>query len=114
MGAASERPASVIQLASRPASVIPAEAKLPICIKEPSHVVRVLDPQGNTAMPAAAVAPHPVEPKEPGRGSASKPAGQSQYSMSRSAFWLMLRRIAVIAAFADVMFLVLFLALGLP
>lgn len=64
-------------------------------------------------MPAAVVAPHPVEPKEL-RGSPSRTTGPSQYSMSRSAFWLMLRRIAAIAAFADVMFLVLFLALGLP
>src|SRR5688500_6040677 len=65
-------------------------------------------------MPAATVAPHPVEPKGSGRAYPPMPAVHSPYSMSRSAFWLMLRRIAVIAAFAEIMFLVLFLALGLP
>jgi diguanylate cyclase len=68
-------------------------------------------------MPTAALAQHPAEP-ETLRGSPAftqaAPAAQAHYSMSRSAFWLMLRRIAVIAGFADVMFLALFLALGLP
>ena len=71
--------------------------------------------KGNeTTMPIAAVVPDDADPKELPGTPAGGPGAQTQYSMSRSAFWLMLRRVAVIAACADLMFLAVFLGLGLP
>lgn len=65
-------------------------------------------------MSLATVAQRAAEPKVLPGGSATAAPVPVQYSMSRSPFWLMLRRIAVIAACADVMFMLVFLALGLP
>jgi diguanylate cyclase len=65
-------------------------------------------------MSTAAIAQQRAGPEQLPSGMPPQPAAQSPYSTSRSAFWLMLRRIAVIAALADVLFLVLFFALGLP
>lgn len=71
-------------------------------------------------MPIAAVAEHAAPPKELPRipalapAAPAAPAAPTPYSMSRSPFWLMLRRVAVIAASADAVLLAVFLWLGLP
>jgi diguanylate cyclase (GGDEF)-like protein len=65
-------------------------------------------------MSIAAVTHRAAQPEKLPGGAALARGTPTQYSMSRTAFWLMLRRVAVIAGCTDLLFLGVFLALGLP
>ncbi|HEV7913423.1 MAG TPA: hypothetical protein VGP22_06630, partial [Albitalea sp.] len=91
--------------------------KLPICSGQDaisSARTLFLKLLSRTVKPMSiAAGTHDAAQPEPLSGGAAASA-HAQYSMSRSAFWLMLRRVAVIAGCSDLMFLGVFLALGLP